>query len=311
MGMKKVLVTGGACFVGSHLCDRLIQDGHEVICLDNLFTGSRANIAQLLDNPRFTFVERDVQQPFFAKVDWIFNLACPASPVHYQHEPVETVRTNVLGMMNMLELAKATGARILQASTSEVYGDPLEHPQKETYWGNVDPISRRGCYDEGKRCAETLCFDYHREYGVDIRVIRIFNTYGPRMAQNDGRVVSNFILQALRSEPVTIYGDGSHTRSFQYVDDLVEGMVKMMLQEGFVGPVNVGNPGEFTLIELAKIVIEMTGSPSQIVHQAETDHDPKKRKADITLAKEKLNWDPKIPLREGLEKTIAYFRSVI
>jgi UDP-glucuronate decarboxylase len=311
MGMKKVLVTGGAGFVGSHLCDRLIQDGHEVICLDNLFTGSRANIAQLLDNPRFTFVERDVQQPFFAKVDWIFNLACPASPVHYQHEPVETVRTNVLGMMNMLELAKATGARILQASTSEVYGDPLEHPQKETYWGNVDPISRRGCYDEGKRCAETLCFDYHREYGVDIRVIRIFNTYGPRMAQNDGRVVSNFILQALRSEPVTIYGDGSHTRSFQYVDDLVEGMVKMMLQEGFVGPVNVGNPGEFTLIELAKIVIEMTGSPSQIVHQAETDHDPKKRKADITLAKEKLNWDPKIPLREGLEKTIAYFRSVI
>lgn len=311
MGMKKVLVTGGAGFVGSHLCDRLIQDGHEVICLDNLFTGSRANIAQLLDNPRFTFVERDVQQPFFAKVDWIFNLACPASPVHYQHEPVETVRTNVLGMMNMLELAKAVGARILQASTSEVYGDPLEHPQKETYWGNVDPISRRGCYDEGKRCAETLCFDYHREYGVDIRVIRIFNTYGPRMAQNDGRVVSNFILQALRGEPVTIYGDGSHTRSFQYVDDLVEGMIKMMSQDGFVGPVNIGNPGEFTLLELAKIVIEMTDSPSQIVHQAETDHDPKKRKADITLAKEKLNWEPKIPLRDGLEKTIAYFRSVI
>ncbi len=308
---KKVLVTGGAGFVGSHLCSRLINDGHEVICLDNLFTGSRDNIAQLLDNPKFTFIQRDVQLPYSAQVDWIFNLACPASPPHYQHEPVETVKTNVLGMFNMLELAKAQGARILQASTSEVYGDPLEHPQKETYWGNVDCISRRACYDEGKRCAETLCFDYHREYGVDIRVIRIFNTYGPNMAQNDGRVVSNFILQALRGENVTIYGDGSFTRSFQYVDDLIEGMLKMMQQDGFVGPVNIGNPGEFTLLELAKIVIEMTGSSSQIVHLPEVDHDPKKRQADITLAKEKLGWEPKIPLREGLEKTIQYFKQVI
>ena len=309
--MKKVLVTGGAGFVGSHLCDRLIKDGHEVICLDNLFTGSRDNIAHLSANPNFTFIERDVQLPFYAKVDWIFNLACPASPPHYQHEPVETVRTNVLGMFNMLELAKAVGARILQASTSEVYGDPLVHPQTEAYWGNVDPISRRACYDEGKRCAETLCFDYHREYGVDIRVIRIFNTYGPRMAKNDGRVVSNFILQALRGEPVTIYGDGSHTRSFQYVDDLIEGMIKMMEQDGFTGPVNIGNPGEFTLNELAKIVIEMTGSASQVTHLPEVDHDPKKRQADIALAREKLGWEPKIPLREGLAKTIEYFRTVI
>jgi len=309
--MKKVLVTGGAGFVGSHLCDRLIKDGHEVICLDNLFTGSRDNIAHLSANPNFTFIERDVQLPFYAKVDWIFNLACPASPPHYQHEPVETVRTNVLGMFNMLELAKAVGARILQASTSEVYGDPLVHPQTEAYWGNVDPISRRACYDEGKRCAETLCFDYHREYGVDIRVIRIFNTYGPRMAKNDGRVVSNFILQALRGEPVTIYGDGSHTRSFQYVDDLIEGMIKMMEQDGFTGPLNIGNPGEFTLNELAKIVIEMTGSASQVTHLPEVDHDPKKRQADIALAREKLGWEPKIPLREGLAKTIEYFRTVI
>lgn len=309
--MKKVLVTGGAGFVGSHLCDRLIGEGHVVICLDNLFTGSKANIGHLLGHPNFSFVERDVQQPFFAQVDWIFNLACPASPIHYQHEPVETVRTNVMGMLNMLELAKATGARILQASTSEVYGDPLEHPQKETYWGNVDPISRRGCYDEGKRCAETLCFDYHREYGVDIRVIRIFNTYGPRMAQNDGRVVSNFILQALRGEPITIYGDGSHTRSFQYVDDLVEGMLKMIQQDGFVGPVNIGNPGEFTLNELADLIIKMTGSGSETVHLPEVDHDPKRRQADITLAKTELGWEPKIKLDEGLTKTIAYFKSVV
>lgn len=308
---KKILITGGAGFVGSHLCGRLIADGHEVLCLDNLFTGSRANIAHLEGNPRFTFVEHDVQKPFMAKVDWIFNLACPASPKHYQYDPVETVRTNVLGMINMLDLAKSTGARVLQASTSEVYGDPLCHPQEETYWGNVNPISRRACYDEGKRCAETLCFDYHREYGVDIRVIRIFNTYGPRMAKDDGRVVSNFILQALRGEDLTVYGDGSYTRSFQYVDDLIEGMVRMMQTEDFTGPVNIGNPGEFTILELGKQVVEMTGSSSKIIHLPAVEHDPKQRKADIALAKEKLNWEPKIPLREGLKKTIEYFKNVV
>lgn len=308
---KKVLVTGGAGFVGSHLCDRLIADGHEVVCLDNLFTGSRANIAHLDGHPRFTFVEHDVQKSFNTNVDWIFNLACPASPKHYQYDPVETVRTNVLGMINMLDLAKSTSARILQASTSEVYGDPLCHPQEETYWGNVNPISRRACYDEGKRCAETLCFDYHREYGVDIRVIRIFNTYGPRMAKDDGRVVSNFILQALRGEDLTVYGDGSYTRSFQYVDDLVEGMLRMMQVENFTGPVNIGNPGEFTILELAKQVIEMTGSTSKIIHLSAVEDDPKQRKADIALAKEKLSWEPKIPLKEGLKKTITYFQGVV
>ncbi|MFH1078171.1 MAG: UDP-glucuronic acid decarboxylase family protein [Patescibacteria group bacterium] len=308
---KTILVTGGAGFIGSHLCDRLLRDGHDVICLDNLFTGSRKNIEHLVGNPRFTFVERDVQQPFSARVDWIFNLACPASPPHYQHDPVETVRTNVLGMMNMLDLAKATGARILQASTSEVYGDPECHPQSETYWGNVDPISRRACYDEGKRCAETLCFDYHREYGVDIKVIRIFNTYGPRMAKDDGRVVSNFVLQALRGEDITIYGDGSYTRSFQYVDDLIEGMLRMMQTEDFTGPVNIGNPGEFTILELAKLTLEMTGSHSDITHHPAVQSDPKQRKPDISLAKEKLGWEPKISLREGLERTIAYFRTVV
>lgn len=308
--MKRILVTGGAGFVGSHLCDRLIADGYEVICLDNLFTGSKKNIEHLLNHPRFSLIERDIQQSFFAKVDWIFNLACPASPVHYQHDPVATVRTSVLGMITCLELAKATGARVLQASTSEVYGDPLEHPQSETYWGNVNPLSRRACYDEGKRCAETLCMDYHREYGVDIKIVRIFNTYGPRMAENDGRVVSNFILQALRGEEVTVYGDGSYTRSFQYVDDLVEGMVCMMQSENFIGPVNIGNPGEFTILELAKLVVEMTGSTSKIIHLPAVEHDPKQRKANIALAKEKLNWEPKIPLREGLEKTIGYFRAL-
>jgi UDP-glucuronate decarboxylase len=252
-----------------------------------------------------------VQKPFVVPVDWVFNLACPASPVHYQHDPVETVRTNVLGMINMLDLAKSMNARVLQASTSEVYGDPECHPQLETYWGNVNPISRRACYDEGKRCAETLCFDYHREYGVDVKVVRIFNTYGPRMAKDDGRVVSNFILQALRGEPLTVYGDGSYTRSFQYVDDLVEGMMRMMRSENFTGPVNIGNPGEFTILELAKIVIEMTGSSSTIAHLPAVEHDPKQRKADITLAKEKLGWEPKIPLREGLERTIAYFRKTV
>lgn len=309
--MKCVLVTGGAGFVGSHLCDRLIADGHDVICLDNLFTGSISNIESLLSHPRFAFVERNVQMPFYAHIEWIFNLACPASPPQYQHDPVETVRTNVLGMINMLDLAKATGARVLQASTSEIYGDPLCHPQSETYWGNVNPISRRACYDEGKRCAETLCFDYHREYGVDAKIIRIFNTYGPRMAKDDGRVVSNFVLQALRGDDITIYGDGSYTRSFQYIDDLIEGMIRMMELDGFTGPVNIGNPGEFMIMDLAKIVVEMTGSSSKIVHLPFVEDDPKQRKADITLAKEKFGWEPQVPLREGLLKTIEYFRKVV
>lgn len=308
---KKVLVTGGAGFVGSHLCDRLVREGHDVICLDNLFTGSLMNIEHLRSHPQFSFVEHDVQKPFVAEVDWIFNLACPASPPHYQHDPVATVRTNVLGMLNMLDLAKKTGARILQASTSEIYGDPLVHPQVESYWGNVNPISRRACYDEGKRCAETLCFDYHREFGVDVRVVRIFNTYGPRMAKDDGRVVSNFILQALRGEDLTVYGDGSYTRSFQYVDDLIEGMLRLMQAENFTGPVNIGNPGEFTILELAQLVLELTGSTSKIIHLPAVEHDPKQRKADIALAKEKLFWEPTIQLREGLTKTIEYFRKII
>ncbi|MBU1032511.1 MAG: UDP-glucuronic acid decarboxylase family protein [Patescibacteria group bacterium] len=309
--MKKVLVTGGAGFVGSHLCDRLIRDGHEVICLDNLFTGSQKNIQHLIEHPNFTFIKRDIQLPFFAKVDWIFNLACPASPVHYQHDPVATVRTNVLGIMTCLDLAKVTGARLLQASTSEVYGDPEQHPQNEKYWGNVNPISRRACYDEGKRCAETLCFDYHREFGVDVKIVRIFNTYGPRMAMHDGRVVSNFILQALRGEDITIYGDGSYTRSFQYIDDLIEGMMCMMQSENFTGPVNIGNPGEFSILELANMVVEMTGSSSKITHLPAVADDPKQRRADIALAKEKLDWEPTVQLHDGLFKTIDYFKQVI
>lgn len=306
---KRVLVTGGAGFIGSHLCKRLLHEGHEVICLDNLFTGSRHNIEPFLSNNRFLFVEQSVDKPFLASVDWIFNLACPASPKHYQHDPVETVRTNVLGMMNMLDLAKATKARVLQASTSEVYGDPLCHPQSEEYWGNVDPISKRACYDEGKRCAETLCFDYHREYGVDIRVIRIFNTYGPNMAMDDGRVVSNFIVQALRGEDITVYGDGTYTRSFQYVDDLIEGMMAMMQKEGFTGPVNIGNPGEFTMMELAQMVLELTQSTSRVIHLPAVANDPKQRKPNIDLAKRELGWEPRIPLREGLQKTIEYFKT--
>ncbi|MDO8583795.1 MAG: SDR family oxidoreductase [bacterium] len=308
---KRVLVTGGAGFVGSHLCDRLIADGHTVTCLDNLFTGSKKNIEHLLTHPRFTFVQHDVQKPYTLPVDWIFNLACPASPKHYQFDPVETVRTNVLGMINMLDLAKATGARVLQASTSEIYGDPLVHPQQEAYWGNVNPISRRACYDEGKRCAETLCFDYHREFGVDIGVIRIFNTYGPRMALDDGRVVSNFILQALRGEDLTVYGDGSYTRSFQYVDDLVNAMIAMMTLEGYTGPVNIGNPGEFKISELADMVIEMTGTTSKITHMSAIEHDPKQRKPDITLARQQLGWEPRVPLRDGLRKTIDYFKTTV
>ena len=308
---KRVLVTGGAGFVGSHLCDRLIADGHHVICLDNLFTGSKKNIEHLAHHERFTFVERDVTLPFFAQVDWIFNLACPASPKHYQFDPVATVRTNVLGMIQMLDLAKTTGARILQASTSEVYGDPLCHPQHEEYWGNVDPISKRACYDEGKRCTETLCFDYHREFGIDIRVIRIFNTYGPRMAMDDGRVVSNFIVQALRGEDITIYGDGSFTRSFQYVDDLINGMIKMMQKEGFTGPVNIGNPSEFTIKELAEMVIAQIPTSSTITYHPAVQNDPKQRKPHIDLAKKELDWEPSVPLVEGLRKTIEYFKTVV
>jgi UDP-glucuronate decarboxylase len=305
--MSHILVTGGAGFLGSNLCDRLIRDGHHVTCLDNLFTGSRKNIKHLIGREDFSFFEHDVQQPFDGEYDFIFNLACPASPPHYQRDPVETIRTNVLGMINCLELAKRCGARILQASTSEIYGDPLVHPQDESYWGNVDPLSRRACYDEGKRCAETLCFDYHREYGVDIRVIRIFNTYGPRMAKDDGRVVSNFILQALRNEPITIYGDGSYTRSFQYVDDLIEGMVRMIATEHFTGPVNIGNPNEFTIKELADIVLDLTGSTSKMTYLPVVANDPKQRKPVISLAKEKLDWEPKVSLRDGLIKTIEYF----
>jgi UDP-glucuronate decarboxylase len=307
----RILVTGGAGFIGSNLCERLVNESHEVVCVDNLFTGSKVNIQGLMSRPNFAFHEHDVQVPYDGAYDRIYNLACPASPPHYQHDPVETIRTNVLGMINCLDLAKRTHARVLQASTSEVYGDPLVHPQKEDYWGNVDPISRRACYDEGKRCAETLCFDYHREHGVPVRVIRIFNTYGPRMAKDDGRVVSNFILQALRGEPVTIYGDGSYTRSFQYVDDLMEGMVRMMEQEDFIGPVNIGNPGEFTIRELADLVIELTGSSSEIWYLPPVPNDPRQRKPDISLAKEKLGWEPKVPLREGLKKTIEYFRLVV
>lgn len=311
MTAKRVLVTGGAGFVGSHLCDRLISEGHSVICLDNLFTGSKQNIAHLMTSERFTFVERDVTLPFFAQVDWIFNLACPASPKHYQHDPVATVRANVMGMIQMLDLAKSTNARILQASTSEVYGDPLCHPQHEEYWGNVDPISKRACYDEGKRCAETLCFDYYREFGVDIRIIRIFNTYGPRMAMDDGRVVSNFVIQALRGEDITIYGDGSYTRSFQYVDDLVNGMMKMMQQDGFTGPVNIGNPGEFTIKELAEQVVAQTQTSSVITYHPAVQNDPKQRKPDIALAKQKLDWEPRVALADGLKKTIEYFKTVV
>lgn len=305
---RKILVTGGAGFIGSHLCERLLRDGHEVICLDNFFTGSRENIVHPMEHPRFLLVEHDIQKPFHTKVDSIFNLACPASPVHYQKEPVETVRTNVLGIINMLDLAKETGARILQASTSEVYGDPLEHPQKESYAGNVNPTSRRACYDEGKRCAETLCFDYHREYRVDICVVRIFNTYGPRMAKNDGRVISNFILQALQNKNVTIYGDGSYTRSFQFVDDTVDGLVRAMEARHFTGPVNIGTPEETTILDIAKQVIKLTKSLSRIEFYPPVESDPMRRCPDITLARKKLGWKPKTKLTDGLQKTIEYFK---
>ncbi|MBR1692690.1 MAG: SDR family oxidoreductase [Lachnospiraceae bacterium] len=309
--MKRVLVTGGAGFLGSHLCDRLIAEGNDVICADNLFTGSKDNIRHLLANPYFEFIRHDVTQPLYVEVDQIYNLACPASPVHYQYNPIKTAKTSVYGAMNMLGLAKRVHARILQASTSEVYGDPEVHPQPESYRGCVNTIGIRSCYDEGKRMAETLFFDYHRQHNVDIRVIRIFNTYGPRMNAGDGRVVSNFIVQALKGEDITIYGDGQQTRSFCYVDDLIEGMVRMMNCEDFTGPVNIGNPGEFTMLELARKVIELTGSKSKLVYMPLPSDDPMQRRPVIDLAKEKLGWEPTVALEQGLERTIAYFRSVL
>ena len=313
MGLKRILITGGAGFIGSHLSLRLLDEGHEVICLDNFFTGNKNNILPLLDNKRFELIRHDVTFPLYVEVDQIYNLACPASPIHYQHDPVATTKTSVHGAINVLGLAKRTKARILQASTSEVYGDPEVHPQPETYWGRVNPIGIRSCYDEGKRCAETLFFDYHRQNRVDIRVVRIFNTYGPNMHPNDGRVVSNFIVQALRNEDLTIYGDGSQTRSFQYIDDLVEGMVRMMNNErGFVGPVNLGNPVEFTIRQLAEKVLEMIPtSSSTICFKPLPGDDPRQRCPDISLAKRELGWEPKTQLAEGLKKTIAYFRQAV
>ena len=307
----RILVTGGAGFLGSHLCERLLERGHDVVCLDNLFTGSKNNIRHLLDNPFFEFVRHDIVDPIKIEVDQIYNLACPASPVHYQFNPIKTVKTSVVGAINCLGLAKRVKARVFQASTSEVYGDPDVHPQTEEYWGNVNPIGIRSCYDEGKRCAETLFFDYHRANGVDIRVCRIFNTYGPRMDPKDGRVVSNFIVQALKGEPITMYGDGSQTRSFCYVDDLVEGFQRIMAQDETVGPLNLGNPGEFTIRELAEKVIQMTGSRSTITSRPLPQDDPMQRKPDISKVKRICNWEPKIPLEEGLERTIHYFRQYL
>ena len=305
----RILVTGGAGFLGSHLCERLLREGHEVVCLDNLFTGQKANIAHLLANPNFEFVRHDVIDPFKYEVDQIYNLACPASPPHYQYNPIKTIKTSVMGAINCLGLAKRVRARVFQASTSEVYGDPHVHPQPESYWGNVNPIGKRSCYDEGKRCAETLFFDYHRENKVDIRVVRIFNTYGPRMHPNDGRVVSNFIVQALRGDDLTIYGDGTQTRSFCYVDDLIEGFLRLMAQTETVGPVNVGNPGEFTMLQLAELTLKLVGGKSKIVHKALPADDPKQRRPDITLARRVLKWEPAVPLEEGLKRTIEYFRT--
>lgn len=307
----RCLVTGGAGFLGSHLCERLLNDGHEVLCLDNYFTGRLQNIAHLRDNRNFELIRHDVTEPILLEVDRIFNLACPASPVHYQFNPVKTIKTSVMGAINMLGLAKRVHARILQASTSEVYGDPVVHPQKEDYWGNVNPIGIRSCYDEGKRVAETLFMDYHRQNNVDIRIVRIFNTYGPRMLKNDGRVVSNFIVQALKGEDLTIYGDGTQTRSFCYVDDLIEGFVRMMDQDEIIGPVNIGNPGEFTMLELAHAVLEQTGSKSKIVYQPLPGDDPKMRRPDISLAKKALGWEPKVNLFDGLQKTIEYFKTIV
>src|SRR5579883_1966037 len=308
----RILVTGGAGFIGSHLCERLINDGHEVVCLDNFFTGRRANVAHLLSNPNFELIRHDIIQPILLEVEQIYNLACPASPVHYQYNPVKTVKTSVMGVINMLGLAKRVRARILQASTSEVYGDPEVHPQPESYWGNVNPIGPRACYDEGKRCAETLFFDYHRQHKLRIKVARIFNTYGPRMHPNDGRVVSNFIVQALQNQPITIYGKGTQTRSFCYVDDLIEGFIRLMnTPDSLTGPVNLGNPGEFTIRELAAKVIELTGSRSKLVFKPLPVDDPLQRQPDIRLAKKVLKWQPKVPLKVGLERTIVYFDQLL
>jgi UDP-glucuronate decarboxylase len=307
---KRILVTGGAGFLGSFLCERLLTEGHDVLCVDNYFTGSRDNIQHLMDSPRFEVMRHDVTFPLYVEVDEIYNLACPASPVHYQFDPVQTVKTSVHGAINMLGLAKRTKAKIFQASTSEVYGDPMVHPQTEDYWGHVNPIGPRACYDEGKRCAETLFFDYHRQFGLDIRIARIFNTYGPRMHPKDGRVVSNFIIQALQGQPITIYGDGSQTRSFCYVDDLVEGFVRLMASE-VTGPVNLGNPGEFTIRELAEMIVEMTGSRSEIVLRPLPQDDPMQRRPDISRAKQDLGWEPTIALRDGLARTIAYFEDLL
>jgi len=305
---KRILITGGAGFLGSHLCERLLADGHEVVCLDNYFTGAKQNIVHLLENPYFEVIRHDVTFPLYIEVDEIYNLACPASPIHYQFDPVQTTKTSVHGAINMLGLAKRVKAKIFQASTSEVYGDPQIHPQIETYWGHVNPNGVRSCYDEGKRCAETLFFDYRRQHNLNIKVARIFNTYGPRMHPNDGRVVSNFIVQALQGHPITIYGDGSQSRSFCYVDDLIEAFVRLMdTEDGFAGPVNIGNPGEFTILQLAENVIELTGSKSEIIFEPLPEDDPQQRQPDISLAKEKLGWEPKISLREGLVPTIAYF----
>ena len=310
--MSKVLVTGGAGFLGSHLCERLLAEGHDVLCVDNYFTGAKRNIAHLMGNPMFEVMRHDVTFPLYVEVDQIYNLACPASPVHYQHDPVQTTKTSVHGAINMLGLAKRVKARILQASTSEVYGDPEIHPQTEDYWGHVNPIGIRSCYDEGKRCAETLFFDYHRQHGLGIKVMRIFNTYGPRMHPNDGRVVSNFIVQALRGEPITIYGDGLQTRSFCYVDDLIDAMVRLMdTPSAFTGPVNVGNPHEFTMLDLANAVIELTGATSELVFKDLPFDDPKQRQPDIALARQELGWEPTIELTEGLTKTIDYFRGTL
>jgi len=310
--MKRILITGGAGFIGSHLCERLLNEGNDIICLDNFFTGSKNNIRHLIGNNRFELVRHDITKEFYAEVDQIYNLACPASPIHYQYNPIKTMKTSVIGIMNVLGLAKRCKARILQASTSEVYGDPKVHPQVEEYWGNVNPIGIRSCYDEGKRCAETFMMDYHRQNNVDIRIVRIFNTYGPNMALDDGRVVSNFIVQALKNEDITVYGEGKQTRAFCYVSDLVEGLIRMMNnEEGFIGPVNLGNPVEYTILDFAKLIIELTDSKSKIVYKDLPSDDPTQRLPNISKAKEKLGWEPSVPLKDGLMKTIEYFEKVL
>ena len=309
---KRTLITGGAGFLGSHLCDRLVEEGHDVLCLDNLFTGAKRNISHLIEKPNFELIRHDLVQPIFLEADEIYNLACPASPIHYQYNPVKTTKTSVMGAINMLGLAKRVRAKILQASTSEIYGNPVVHPQKEEYWGNVNTIGPRSCYDEGKRCAETLFFDYHRQNNVNIRVVRIFNTYGPRMHPRDGRVISNFIVQALTSKDITVYGDGTQTRSFCYVDDMVEGMVRMMNgPDNFIGPVNLGNPDELSILDIAKMIIDLTGSTSKIIFEPLPQDDPVQRQPDITLARENLGWEPKLDIETGLKRTIEYFRKIL